>query len=206
MTTKGDQILTTMYSFGLNLCHKPTSRLIKTLLVAMYIFFLLVSLVPLIADTAPDFFCSPSLPGWDESECDGLAMFEGFHAMFLLPLLTTIPLVIGIYKQVRNPLQTQSLTASRFFSSVVPLFLSICTSSLSMLASGITEKAVLHLLVHQLSVSLFRGLTCLCYSHQAHRPFLGPLACEKSDPLVSIHGGIFRASRSCDCQQASTLL
>jgi hypothetical protein len=193
-----------MYSFGLSLCHKPTSRLIKTLLVAMHIFFLLVSLVPLIADTV-HFFCSPSLPGWDESECDGLAMFEGFHAMFLLPLLTTIPLVIGIYKQVRNLLQTQSLTASRFFSSVVPLFLSICTSSLSMLASGITEKAVPHLCSSALCLS-FQSLTCLCYSHQAHPPFLGSLACEKSDPLVSIHGGIFRASRSCDCQQASTLL
>jgi hypothetical protein len=51
-----------------------------------------------------------------------------------------------------------------------------------MLASGITEKAVPHLLVHQLSVSLFRGLTCLCYSHQAHRPFLGSLRVKRVNP------------------------
>jgi hypothetical protein len=110
-----------MYSFGLSLCHKPASRLIKALLVAMYIVFLLVSLVPLIADSVPDFFCPPSLPGWDESECDGLAIFEGLHAMFFLPLLTTIPLVIGIYKQVRNPLQTQSLTGLKLQTAIFAL-------------------------------------------------------------------------------------
>lgn len=43
-------------------------------------------------------------------ERDPLALFQGLHAIILLPFLTTIPLVMGTFKQAHMPLQSQSLT------------------------------------------------------------------------------------------------
>ena len=99
-----------MYRLGLNLYHKPTSRLRKTLVVAIYIGFLIISLVPVIADAVSDIFCPPDRPNCPEHERDAIALFQGLHAVILLPVFTTIPIIIGIFKQARSTLQTQSLT------------------------------------------------------------------------------------------------
>ncbi|KAJ5992002.1 hypothetical protein N7451_007726 [Penicillium sp. IBT 35674x] len=94
---------------GLNLYHRLTSRLRKTLIVVVYISFLIFSLGPLIIDAVSDTFCPLDHPDCPWHERDVTAFLEGLHSFVLLPFLSTIPLVIGIYKQVRSPLQTQSL-------------------------------------------------------------------------------------------------
>ena len=78
--------------------------------VVIYLGFLIVSLAPVVADAVSDIFCPPHHPNCPEHERDPIALFQGLHAVILLPFLTTIPLVIGIIKQARMPLQTQSLT------------------------------------------------------------------------------------------------
>jgi hypothetical protein len=102
--------LTKTYRLGLNLYHKPTSRLRKALIAAIYSGFLIISLAPVIADAVSDIFCPPDHPNCPEHERDAIALFQGLHAVILLPFLTTVPLVVGIYKQARRPLQTQSPT------------------------------------------------------------------------------------------------
>ncbi|CAG7981122.1 unnamed protein product, partial [Penicillium nalgiovense] len=59
---------------GLNLYHKHTSRLHKTLIVATYIGFLIISLVPVIAHTVSD-ICPPDYPNCPEHERDAIALF-----------------------------------------------------------------------------------------------------------------------------------
>ncbi|KAJ6103767.1 hypothetical protein N7486_003989 [Penicillium sp. IBT 16267x] len=95
---------------GLNLYHRPTSRLRKTLILVIYIGFLVFSLGPVITDAVSDTFCPPNYPNCPWHKRDAIALFHGLHSFILLPFFTTIPLIIGIYKQVRSPLQTQSLT------------------------------------------------------------------------------------------------
>lgn len=99
-----------MSRLGLNLYHRPTSRLRKALTVVIYFGFLIISIVPIIADAVSDVFCPPHRPNCPEHERDPIALFQGLHAVILLPFLTTTPLVIGIIKQARMPLKTQSLT------------------------------------------------------------------------------------------------
>lgn len=76
----------------------------------IYIGFLLFPLGPVITDAVSDTFCPFDHPNCPWHERDAIALFHGLHSFILLPFFTTIPLVIGIYKQVRSPLQTQSLT------------------------------------------------------------------------------------------------
>jgi hypothetical protein len=80
------------------------------LTVVIYFGFLIISIVPVIADAVSDIFCPPHHPNCPEMERDPIALFQGLHSVILLPFLTTIPLLIGIFKQARMPLHTQSLT------------------------------------------------------------------------------------------------
>ena len=107
---KSDRRLTPMYRLGLNLYHRPTYLRRKILIVVTYIGFLTISLLPLIADAVSDIFCPPNHPNCPFHERDPIFLFEGLHIFLLVPFFTTIPLIIGIYKQVRRPLQTQTLT------------------------------------------------------------------------------------------------
>lgn len=98
-----------MRRLGLNLYHIPTNPFRKFLAVVIYLGFLMVSIVPVIADAVSDVFCPPDHPNCPEHQRDPIFLFQGLHAVILLPFLTTIPLVIGIIKQACMPLQTQSL-------------------------------------------------------------------------------------------------
>lgn len=99
---------------GLNLYHRPTNRLRKPLIVVIYFGFLMVSIGPVIADAVSDIFCPPHHPNCPQIERDPIALFHGLHFFILLPFLTTIPLVIGIVKQARIPLQTHNITGLKF--------------------------------------------------------------------------------------------
>ncbi|PKX91287.1 PQ-loop repeat-containing protein [Aspergillus novofumigatus IBT 16806] len=66
--------------FFLSLYFKPTSRLQKALLIAIYIFFLIISLVPLVIDATIDIFC----PQKSQTA----------------PIIVML-LVLGLYKQAR---------------------------------------------------------------------------------------------------------
>lgn len=80
------------------------------MVVVIYIGFLIFTLGPVITDAVSETFCPVHRPNCPWHERDAIALFHGLHSFILLPFFTTVPLVIGIYKQVRSPLQTQSLT------------------------------------------------------------------------------------------------
>ncbi|PKX93913.1 uncharacterized protein P174DRAFT_512163 [Aspergillus novofumigatus IBT 16806] len=69
-------------------------------LIAIYIFFLIISLVPLIIDAITDVFCPPDKPNCPEYDRDPIALFEGYHLFALVPVIVTL-LILGLYKQAR---------------------------------------------------------------------------------------------------------
>jgi hypothetical protein len=78
-------------------------------------------MVPVITDAVSDIFCPPHHPNCLEHERDPIALFQGLHSIILLPFFTTIPLVIGIFRQARMPLQTQSLTGLKLQTAAFTL-------------------------------------------------------------------------------------
>ncbi|TPR04534.1 MgsA AAA+ ATPase C terminal family protein [Aspergillus niger] len=99
----GDWVLSNVL-FALCLSYSPPTRphrRLRTLLVlALYCFFLLFTLVPLILDLTTDVFCPPNHP----HDCllperDVVPFLRGIHCYFLLPLTTVILPVLGIFKQ-----------------------------------------------------------------------------------------------------------
>ncbi|GJP95935.1 hypothetical protein CBS63078_413 [Aspergillus niger] len=102
----GDWVLSNIL-FALCLSYSPPTRphrRLRTLLVlALYCFFLLFTLVPLILDLTTDVFCPPNHP----HDCllperDVVPFLRGIHCYFLLPLTTVILPVLGIFKQVQR--------------------------------------------------------------------------------------------------------
>jgi hypothetical protein len=89
-----------MHRFFLCLYFKPISRLRKALIIAIYVFFLIISLMPLIIDATTDVFCPPQEPNCPEYDRDPIVLFEGYHVFALVPVIG-IPLILGLYKQAR---------------------------------------------------------------------------------------------------------
>jgi hypothetical protein len=110
-----------MYSFGLSLYSSPASRLRKALTTITYIGYLMISLVPVLIDSATDVFCSTFEPNCPEIERDVIWFFVAVHSNFLFPFFTVIPLVIGFYRQARKPTQDLCLIGLKLQIAVFTL-------------------------------------------------------------------------------------
>ncbi|GKZ35915.1 hypothetical protein AbraIFM66950_006750 [Aspergillus brasiliensis] len=97
--------------FALCLYYSPPTRphrhRLRTLLIlALYSFFLLFTLVPLILDLTTDLFCPPNHPhDCLMPEQDEVPFLRGIHCYVLLPITTVILPVLGFYKQAQRQRQ-----------------------------------------------------------------------------------------------------
>ncbi|OJJ74122.1 hypothetical protein ASPBRDRAFT_192860 [Aspergillus brasiliensis CBS 101740] len=97
--------------FALCLYYSPPTRphrhrLRTFLILALYSFFLLFTLVPLILDLTTDLFCPPNHPhDCLMPEQDEVPFLRGIHCYVLLPITTVILPVLGFYKQAQRQRQ-----------------------------------------------------------------------------------------------------
>ncbi|KAE8354555.1 hypothetical protein BDV28DRAFT_164120 [Aspergillus coremiiformis] len=83
--------------------HPPTNHRLRILLIlSIYAFFLLFTLVPLILDLTTDVFCPPSHPhNCLLPERDIVPFLRGVQCFYLLPVTTVILPILGFYKQAQ---------------------------------------------------------------------------------------------------------
>ncbi|KAE8375140.1 hypothetical protein BDV26DRAFT_283716 [Aspergillus bertholletiae] len=106
--------------FFLCLYFNPLSRLQKALIIAIYVYFLSIFLVPLIIDATTDIFCPPERPNCSIMDRDPLAFFEGFHNFYVMPITVTL-LVLGFYKQAERPLLNLNITGLKLQTAIFVL-------------------------------------------------------------------------------------
>ncbi|PYH83085.1 hypothetical protein BO82DRAFT_391066 [Aspergillus uvarum CBS 121591] len=110
--------------FALCLYHTPPTRphhrLRILLALAIYIFFLLSSLIPLALDLTTDIWCPPNKPHNCEIHDLTVSPVLLIAHMLLLPIITLILPVLGFYKQARRQQHDLTRSSSRAANTLTP--------------------------------------------------------------------------------------